>query len=255
MAAKSTTAQSPVATKGTGSGVFQPEPGEYLRQVILLFVGAIPGDAREKSKLEDGTPFPKDKDLAEQQDFLMDFVRAKLDRISRYENISWLNGQLPFVSPREIQIWRMRQFAEFIWDWNLPDDDDVAVIFNLTKRQATNLIGDFHAKFRKVYVYPRILRILLNLRLEKNKKELEKEVEVGEAVGRLYQIPSKRYVTELNTVIGEIRDMPSQKGRFLRLATIYKRNDQLMWVSEEVVEQLNDSQVTTELLKLHPIGG
>jgi hypothetical protein len=230
--------------------IFKPEIPEYLKQVIGLFVGAIPPDAREKCVLEDQTRFSTAKNSVEKQAFLLKFAQQQLDRISRFEYANWLNGRMPFISPREIQLWRLRQFAEFIWDWNLPDDDDLATIFNLTKRQATNLVGDFHAKFRKLYLYPRILQRLFNLLAQ---KETRKDVRIGDSVGRLYLIPSKRYVNELNTVIGELRER--EPRRIIRNAVVYERNDQLMWVSEEVISLMNDQHVKEELSKLHPIGG
>ncbi len=226
-----------------------PEVPEYLKQVLGLFVIAIPPDARKLSVLQDKTAFPIHKGHDDQEKFLVLFVSEKLNSIARLEYGNWLNGLMPFVSPREIQIWRLRQFAEYIWDWNLPEDDDLATIFNLTKRQATNLAGDFHAKFRKLYLYPRILRRLLDL-IDGNPQRIE--IRVGDALGKLYFIPSKRYVYELNVVIGELREKDAR--RILRAATIYERNDQLMWVSDEVVALLKDPALKQELLKLHPVG-
>jgi hypothetical protein len=232
----------------------KPEVDEYLKQVVALYVEAIPADAREKTFLYDGTPFPQKGTPEEKQKFLCRYVVQQLDRIARFEYSEWLNGKMPFVSPRQMQLWRLRQFAEFIWDWYLPDDEDLATIFNLTKRQAGNLAGDFHAKFRKVFLYPRILRILLKLLDKSANKAGQRGVTMyGDSLGSLYQIPSKRYVDELNAVIAEVRDI--RPGKILRDATIYRRNNQLMWVDDEVIEMLNDSTITEELVNRHPIGG
>jgi len=240
----------PTSLPKNAAAILSPEVPEYLKQVIGLFVLAIPPDARGKCVLEDQTQFPESAKQSEQEEFLRTCIHERLNRIARFEYSNWLNGRMPFISPREIQLWRLRQFAEFIWDWNLPDDDDLATIFNLTKRQSTNLVSDFHAKFRKLYLYPRILRRLLDLLAGKPDQE---EVRNGDAIGKLYLIPSKRYVYELNTVISELRE--KNPRMIIRAAAVFEKNDQFMWVSNEVVRHLNQPESKEELLRLHPIGG
>jgi len=236
----------PAAVAAADGGT--PVVPEYVQPVITLFVRSMADDLRKTCVLEDGTSWPAKP--VDQDKFLRAFVRQKLDRIARKEYAMWLNGRLPYISPREIQVWRLRQFAQNIWDWNLPDDEDVAILFNLTKRQATSLLSDFHAKFRKEHLYPRILRRVLDLLI--HGKPQMKDASVGTSIGVVFWVPSKRYVTELNSMIQELRNM-NRKGKLLRAATSWERNDQLMWVSQEVMDLVGDSSVQFELLNLHPI--
>jgi hypothetical protein len=236
------------ATESKLTGNYPEVPG-FLEQVIDLFAAAIPPGGREECVLNDRTPFPLEGDETEQLEFLREFVRQRLKRIAEFEYVSWMNGLMPFVSPRDIRIWRLRQFAEYIWDWDLPDDDDIATIFNLTKRQAGNLVGDFHARFRKVYLYPLFVRRLLKIVAG----AWVHEARVGDGLGKVFQIPSKRYIYEMNVMISELR---AREGRvLLRPAGPYRRNYQLMWVSDRVVELLTDEAIRTELLERHPVEG
>ena len=227
-----------------------PVPAEYLAPVIGLLAAAIPQDVRSKCMLGNGKSFPAAGSEQLQQGFLLDFVREKLDRIAQYEYRNWLNGRMPFVSPRQLQLWRLRQFAEFILDWDLPDDEALAVAFNLTNRQAANLVSDFYAKFRKLYVFPRILRRLFAL--------LSGSPAIGKAqsqgvYGRVYRIPSKRYVEEMNVVINELRE--NRRRDVLASASFFRRNPQLMWVAEHVLEILSERATREALESLYPVGG
>jgi len=243
------------AKKPAVSQVAAPAPGSlplpalsrYSDRVLLLFVRAIPANCLGQCKLEDGGGFPVSGSKEEKHKFLLELVRQRLDLISRYEYEHWLNGQMPFVSFREIQIWRLFQFARFIWGWNLPEDEDIATIFNLTRRQGTNLVSDFHAKFRKLYIYPVLLRRLLEIL---SGEPAYREVRDEDTIGRVFLIPTRRYVEELNALISEFRQ--ERRTVILRLAKLYKKNDQLMWVSENVVQLLNERR--TEIEALYPIG-
>ena len=125
-----------------------PKVPDLLPQVVAQFIAGIPIASREKATIfsADGHifDFPVDGSSIEKEEFLNKFVRQKVTRIAQYEHHNWLDGRMPFVTYRELQIWRLRQYVEFIWDWHIPDDEVLASIFNITKRKATNLINVLH---------------------------------------------------------------------------------------------------------------
>lgn len=232
-----------------GANAFPSIP-DYLSPVVTLLAGAIPQDTKSKCFLEDGTQFPSNDKDEVQQEFLLSFVREKLDRIARYEYRHWLNGRMPFVSPRQLQLWRLRQFAEFILDWDLPDDEVLAVVFNLTSRQAGSLVSDFYAKFRKLYVFPRVLQRLFTLL---DGKAQIPQTDYQGVTGRVYKIPSKRYLDEMNAVINELRE--SHKREIIMSAAFFRRNHQLMWIPEHVIKILSAKTVRETLISRYPVGG
>ena len=231
-------------------GAVLPSIPDYLSPVLTLLAAAIPREVRPNCLLEDGTQFPVNGKDEIQQAFLLTFVREKLDRVARYEYRHWLNGRMPFVSPRQLQLWRLRQFAEFILDWDLPDDEVLAVVFNLTSRQAGSLVSDFYAKFRKLYVFPRILRRLFALLDDKPQIP---QTQYQGVIGRVYKIPSKRYLEEMNAVINDLRE--SHRREILVSAVFFRRNQQLMWLAERVIEIMSDKTTRDILTQLYPIGG
>jgi hypothetical protein len=232
------------------SGIVLPSIPDYLSPVLTLLAAAVPQEVRPKCYLENGTQFPATAKDEVQQAFLVNFVGEKLDRIARYEYRHWLNGRMPFVSPRQLQLWRLRQFAEFIMDWDLPDDEVLAVVFNLTSRQAGSLVSDFYAKFRKLYVFPRVLQRLFALL---DVKPQIPQMPYQGVIGRVYKIPSKRYLEEMNAVINDLRE--SHRREILVSAAFFRRNQQLMWVAERVIETMNDKTTRDILTNLYPIGG
>jgi hypothetical protein len=128
---------------------------------------------------------------AERQNALRSFVEERLGGLADYEYRNWVNGQEPFVTPRELQLWRLKIYVQYIWFWNLPEDEDLAMIFNLTKRRAANLAADFFARFRKTIIYPVALRRLYAL-TNTSEPELEKDDPKHHAMGNVYRIPLNR---------------------------------------------------------------
>jgi hypothetical protein len=239
-----------------------PIPIEILTDEVLLPVlmtpvarrvaKAIPLDVRKSCRLPGGAAYTDFKSEPDRQKFLDEFVRWKLDWLACFEYRVWLNGRMPFVSARELQIWRLRQLAEHLWDWDLPDDEVLALVFNLTPRQASAMVSSFYAKFRKIYVFPRIVRRLFDL-VSGNSTPPPQQIREGGIDGTVFQVPSRRYVDEMNVLIAELRER--QPRAVFPAAQIFRKNRQLMWVSEDVVLALKDPTTQAEILALYPIGG
>lgn len=223
-----------------------------LENVTLAFVKNIPEDAKHNCRDETGAVFPIHSDYIAQRKHLMRFVHERLDQIARLEYNLWLNGRLPFITPREIQVWRLRQYVEHIWAFQLPDDDDLAMIFNTTKLRAATLSADFVARFRKALLFPIALRRLYRILRCKDPvyTVVDKDIEYKQAYGWTFRVPSSRYIQDTNALIEEYR---LKVGGFLRDAAMFFAEDNIMWVSEKVVQLANDDEIKTELLKLYKI--
>ncbi len=224
----------------------------HLKQVLEAMAGAIPVDFAKKCRWDDETPYPGRGDQRAKKEHLKTYAGQKLDRIALYEYRLWLNGLMPFVSPREVQLWRLRQFAQYIWDWEIPDDDVLAVSFNLTTRQAKGLVLTFYASFRKTFIFPKILRRIIALFEKVDYKKAR--VPVKDINGVVVEVPSRRYVDETNIVIDELRDLAPAK-RVYYPAQTHLKNRQLMWVSRRVCQDLKEPEIIEQLKENHPIGG
>lgn len=209
--ASTSTAPRAAAGPGDSSPSTPPSPRPqikaYLESVLAIFADHIPEDEYRNCTrfVHDGLTtisYPEDADDEQQREHLRQFVAQQLDRIARYEYSLWVNGGMPFVALREIQIWRLHQFCRFIWKWNIPDNEHVATIFNLTKRRAGSLVGDFVARFRKVYIYPLILRSLF--RLLRKSYDFDVEPERIDNV-RCVRVPlrEERFLDEMNVLFAE----------------------------------------------------
>lgn len=225
-----------------------------LENVTLAFINNIPEDAKHNCKLESGQDFPKNGDQVAARRHLIKFVRERLERIAHLEYNLWLNGRLPFITPRELLVWRLRQYVEHIWAFQLPDDEDLAMIFNTTKLRAGHLSADFVARFRKALLFPITIRRLYKILRGKDPihSVVEKDVEYKKAYGWTFKIPSNRYIQDTNSLIEEYR---LRVNGFLRDAELLYPEDNIMWVSERVVELASDDQIKEELLKLYEIPG
>ena len=250
MATKKSGNDSPLDEKVDQQVASSPSPSSsYLPQVIGLFVDGIPEDSKLKCTLisNPNVTYPSTGSPRDQEMHLHTFVAEKIDWISQFEYGSWLNGRMPFVTFRELQIWRLRQFAEHIWYWNVPDDDAIATIFNITKRRASNLVADFHARFGKIYILPKSLRRLLDILKSPTSSG---DITVDSMVGDIFYIPSPRYINDLNALISELRRITGNK--VLQDARKYKRNKNYMWVSRDVREQLFKPKYAEALKTIYP---
>jgi hypothetical protein len=228
-----------------------------LENVISVFAKNIPQDVRKFCEFEENgekIPYPQNGTENAKKQHLGNFVRKRLDQISLHEYMLWLNGRLPFITPRELLVWRLRQYVEYIWAFQLPDNDDLAMILNTTRARAAQISADFVARFRKALLFPIALRRLFKiLRGEDENYPLkEKERELKQALGSIFKIPSSRYVIDANALIGEFR---LRTAIPLRDAELISKEDNLMWVSERVLISARDDNIVSELLELYKIPG
>lgn len=117
-----------------------PEVPPFLENVLMVFANWIPEDARENLTVStEPKTYPVDASETVKRNFRLRFVRERLEVIARLEYGLWLNGRLPFITPRELLLWRLRQYVEHIWAFELPEDKDLALIFNTTKLRASHV--------------------------------------------------------------------------------------------------------------------
>jgi hypothetical protein len=214
----------------------QPPAGiVYMHNVLSTFANNIPDNCHPYCVSEKHPTFSIAIQGEQRQVFLRDFVEERIGKLADLEYRGWINGQQPFVTPRELQIWRLRQFVQYIWFWNLPDDDDLAMIFNLTKRRASNLASDFIARFRKTSIYPVALRRLYHLIntappvYDKPQKHPKRN-----ANGFIYRIPARRMLDAAQNLVEDIRsELPNKK---MDAPYLWDRDLNYMWMDVEAVD-------------------
>ena len=204
-----------------------PDPPVLMNNVVNVFIHGIPPDSFVHCMGEDKRIPSSREDLHKALD---KFVRQRLNEIALYEYCTWINGQIPFVTPRELELWRLRQFVEFLWFWNLPDDDDLSLIFNSTKRKASNLASDFLARFRKTILFPVAIRRLFEMLYTKPLKENVQHPRKSWN-GCIYRIDYYRYLEHLNALIAEIIE---QTRKVLIDACFFDRDESLIWLPTEL---------------------
>ena len=201
----------------------------YMHNVLLTFANAIPENCHEYCLSAKHPAYTASVSGDARQQYLRDYVEERLGQLADQEYRGWINGQQPFVTPRELQIWRLRQFVQYIWFWNLPDDEDLAMIFNLTKRRAANLASDFIARFRKTIIYPVALRRLYHLINTTNPVKPEPEQHPkNPARGFIYQVPTRRLIDAAQSLVEDIRtEIPK-----LRMASpfVWDKDLNLVWI-------------------------
>jgi hypothetical protein len=228
-----------------------PSIPRFLDNVLHVFVNGIPEDARPKCRIEaTGLTCPVDGDGKSERTFLLEFVRERLDMVSRREYGLWLNGRLPFITPRELLLWRLRQYVEYIWAFQLPDDDDLALIFNTTKLRASHVASDFTARFRKALLFPIALRRLYRILRDEDAtyKLLEQEQQERGAYGSTFMVPARRYLQDANSLINELR---LRVEVFLRDAVLISKTENILWVHNLVLEQVGDDRIRRELFSVY----
>jgi hypothetical protein len=212
----------------------------YMPNVLLTFVHAIPQECYRYCTSQKHPNVAIDSlPQADRQACLRDYVEERLGRLADYEYGGWINGQQPFVTPRELQLWRLKIFVQYIWFWNLPDDDDLGMIFNLTKRRAANLAADFVARFRKTIIYPFALRRLYALINTTDPESTEKHPKVH-AEGNIYRIPSSRLVNAAQYLVEDMRsELPTK-----RMATPYlwDKEPYRMWIDQVTVDVMKTNE-------------
>jgi hypothetical protein len=220
--------------------VKSPNEKPYMNNVLLAFAAAIPEHSYPQCTSKKYVTVPDILTLAKRQDILREFVTERLVMLADYEYRGWINGSQPFVTPRELQLWRLRQFFQYVWFWSLPDDQDLAVIFNLTQRRAANLAADFVARFRKTMVYPVQLRRLYQL-INETAPHAEKPHPRHPAKGFLYKVPSLRFVDSAKYLMEDIRAVLPQQ--IMVAPEVWPPRDQkLMWIDREMVDVMKTNE-------------
>lgn len=212
-----------------------PDDLVYMHNVLLTFANAIPDSCHQYCASAKHPSFNAAVVGEARQAFLRAFVEERLGKLADYEYRGWINGQQPFVTPRELQIWRLRQFVQFVWFWNLPDDEDLAMIFNLTKRRAANLAADFIARFRKTVIYPVALRRLYHL-VNESQPTSDQAVQhpKNPAKGYVYRLPARRLIDAAQNLVDDIRtELPSKK---MAAPYLWDRDLNYMWMDVVAVD-------------------
>jgi hypothetical protein len=224
-----------------------PDVPSIMTNVVSVFVQGIPGDSYGDCGVEVGT-LSTTTGAAEARQKLAEFVRGRLELLARLEYASWINGQIPFVTSRELQIWRLLQFVTFIWFWDLPDDEILALIFNATRRRASSLASDFEARFRKTVLYPVALRRLYELfSTEPISSDTPHPRHNWE--GCLYRIHSDRYLSYTMTLIDDMREFKQEP---LIDAMWYDQDEKLMWLPMEVRKiATTDAELREKLFEMY----
>jgi hypothetical protein len=224
----------------------------YMPNVLLTFVHAIPEECYEHCKSEKHSGAnPVTLAFGERQAHLRDFVEERLGKLADYEYRQWINGLQPFVTPRELQIWRLKMYMQYIWFWSLPDDEDLALIFNLTKRRAANLAADFFARFRKTMVYPVALRRLYFLINTTEPETTEAHPKVS-ATGLIYRIPSSRFVNVAQYLVEDIRaHLPALH---MQNPYLWDKEQYRMWIDKVTVDVMkSNDQLRTQFYSMYKI--
>lgn len=225
----------------------------YMHNVILTFANAIPDNCHQYCISSEYPTFDGQLQSDTLQKYLGAFVKERLDNLADYEYREWINGQQPFVTPRELQIFRLKQFVQFIWFWNLAEDDDLAMIFNLTKRKASNLAADFIARFRKTIIYPvglrRIYDLINNTVPVYNESKPHPK---SQATGFVYTLPARRLLNAAEALVNDIRtEMPR-----LTMAPplLYDRDLNHIWIDMQAVDVIkNNTELRKRLYEMYKL--
>lgn len=226
---------------------------KLLDNVLLAFSDNIPEDATSQCQLvKDGSQYPEAADETTRLRHLVAFVSERLELISRLEYTQWLNGRLPFITPKELLLWRLRQYVEHIWAFQLPADEYLALIFNTTKTRAANVAADFTARFRKSLLFPVALRRIFRILRQEDARYtvVDNDYEYNKALGKTFNVPSRRYVNDTNSLIDEFR---LREHGFLRTAALISKEDNVMWVGHRVIAIAKDDKIRADLLELYKV--
>jgi hypothetical protein len=224
-----------------------PKVPELMTNVVSLFVFGIP-----KHHYKDcGVPRAAlgSTGAAEAvREALATFVRERLKALAAFEYASWINGRTPFVTSRELQLWRLLQFVKYIWFYDLPDNEILATIFNATRRRASNLAADFEARFRKTILYPVALRRLYELLATEPAKKNVKHPVRKNWDGCVYRVDSDRYLEYMRTLLSDFRAFTTQA---LADPTWDDRDERLLWLPMEALDIAADDELREQLFKMY----
>ena len=232
--------------------VLPPATVTYMHNVLATFVNAIPEGCYPFCE---STKYPKITAVMiakTPRPWLMDFVEERLGQLANYEYREWINGQQPFITFGELQLWRLKLYVQYIWFWNLPDDEDLAMIFNLTKRRAGSLANDFIARFRKTAIYPVALQRLYDLIISTKPVRTKIRNVKDTAIGDIYKMPSARLVNTAQYLVEDLAILVPAKR--MAIPYLWDKDQYWMWVDEVMVDVMKTNQaVKNALFTMYPI--
>ncbi|MGH9764872.1 MAG: hypothetical protein ACREDR_08800 [Blastocatellia bacterium] len=225
----------------------------YMHNVLWTFADAVPPECRQYCTSAKH-PQVDVESLSEEKlkVYLLDYVEERLGQLADYEYREWINGFQPFVTPRELQLWRLKIYVQYIWFWSLPDEDDLAMIFNLTKRRAENLASDFIARFRKTIIYPVALRRLYALiNTTQPEPKVQKHPKLH-ADGNIYRVPSKRLVSAAGYLVDDLRaQLPTKR---MANPYLWDKEQYRMWIDLVTVDAMKtNEEVRVRLYDMYKI--
>jgi hypothetical protein len=238
-----------------------PEIKPFIRSVVNVFANQIPVEDYSECKIFDQEDnihkeYVETVSADAKDEFLHEYVIQQLKRIAQHEYQQWMNGEMPFVAIRELQIWRLHQFCKHIWKWNLPSDNDLASIFNITKRKASTLLGDFKAKFWKTYLFPFLIDSMLKFLEQEYDKLIDDDPDQeGGVLGRRIIVPNENYIDNINQILKEPIVV-----RKIRYHSVRRSKDSLheivMWINEDTITRFttnkNHYKIYEDLKKMYP---
>jgi hypothetical protein len=225
---------------------------KYLDSVIEVFIEYIAESDRVKARIPTpGGPeaFPNSGKPQVQREFLERYVRYQLDCIASFEYKKWMNGRMPFVTPRDVQIWRLYMFCRYIWQGRLPRHDHLGILFNLTPRRASGLLSDFYARFRKRFLFPIFIRQMLD-DLQKINKFTKQTQTVGGRAGKWVPLRDVWHKAEMDALLVDPIVRKNLPGVHHRVITLPDHPGEL-FISQEIIDAI--LPLRDELEKAYPV--
>lgn len=105
-------------------------------------------------------------------------ISTNLFRISQNEYELWLNNKMFFSRLRDLHLWRLSQFMQEIWNFNVPTQESIAFIFQVTLASARSLIKDYKAQYGRQGYSNSVRKIIAN-KLADSIEDGEGEIEVA----------------------------------------------------------------------------
>lgn len=229
-----------------------PGPGKYMHNVLATFANGIPEGCYKFCTSSKHAAITTTMASKTPRPWLMEFVEERLSQLANYEYREWLNGQQPFITFRELQLWRLKLYVQYVWFWNLPDDDDLAMIFNLTKRRAGSLAADFIARFRKTAIYPVALQRLYDIVTAANPVKSNVRNAKDTAIGSVFRMPSERYVNTAQYLVEDLTILVPAK----RMANPYlwDKEQYWIWIDDVMIDIIKTNKnVRTQLQSMYPV--
>lgn len=223
-----------------------------MHNVLATFVSGIPEGCYQFCSSTKHDKITKAMIEKTPRPWLMAFVEERLEQLADYEYREWINGQQPFITFRELQLWRLKLYVQYIWFWNLPEDDDLAMIFNLTKRRAGSLVMDFIARFRKTAIYPVALRRLYDVIISAQPVRKNESNSKGQARGNVYKLPSARLLNTAQYLVEDL--MILVPSRRIANPYLWDPEQSWIWIDEVMIDLMQtNAAVRKQLEDMYPV--